>query len=81
MSLAKDLEIYKAADQLLALSLKLQVQVPRPYRLAVGQRITNERAAAEGIPEVDALAQFMELVAELDPLDATTSRPTTRRQQ
>ena len=44
MALAKDLEIYKAADQLLALSLRLQVQVPRAYRQAVGQRISNECA-------------------------------------
>lgn len=44
MSLAKDLEIYKAADQLLALSLRLQVQVPRAYRQAVGMRISNECA-------------------------------------
>jgi DNA polymerase III subunit epsilon len=32
--------------------------------------ITNERAAAEGIPEKDALDQFMELVAELGPNDS-----------
>ena len=44
MALAKDLEIYKAADQLLTLSLRLQVQVPRAYRQAVGQRISNECA-------------------------------------
>lgn len=44
MALAKDLEIYKAADQLLALSLRLQTQVPRAYRVAVGQRISNECA-------------------------------------
>jgi hypothetical protein len=44
MSLAQDLEIYKAADQLLALSLQLQVQVPRAYRQAVGLRISNECA-------------------------------------
>jgi hypothetical protein len=44
MSLAKDLEIYKAADQLLALSLQVQAQVPRAYRVAVGQRISNECA-------------------------------------
>lgn len=42
MSLAKDLEIYKAADALLALSLRLQTQVPRAYRVAVGQKISNE---------------------------------------
>lgn len=44
MSLAKDLDIYKAADQLLALSLQVQAQVPRAYRVAVGQRISNECA-------------------------------------
>lgn len=44
MSLAKDLEIYKAADALLALSLTVQAQVPRAYRVAVGQRISNECA-------------------------------------
>jgi len=44
MSLAQDLEIYKAADQLLALALQLQAQVPRAYRMAVGQRIGNECA-------------------------------------
>ena len=44
MALSKDLEIYKAADQLLALSLQLQTQVPRAYRVAVGQRISNECA-------------------------------------
>ena len=44
MAPAKDLEIYKAADQLLALSLRLQTQVPRAYRVAVGQRISNECA-------------------------------------
>ena len=44
MSLARDLEIYKAADQLLVLALKMQVQVPKAYRLAVGQRISNECA-------------------------------------
>jgi DNA polymerase-3 subunit epsilon len=31
--------------------------------------ITNMQAAAEGIPEAEALDQFMELVAELGPLD------------
>lgn len=44
MSLAQDLEIYKAADSLLALSLQVQAQVPRAYRVAVGQRISNECA-------------------------------------
>lgn len=44
MSLAQDLEIYKAADQLLALALQVQAQVPRAYRVAVGQRISNECA-------------------------------------
>jgi len=44
MSLAKDLAIYQAADQLLALSLRLQTQVPRAYRQAVGVRISNECA-------------------------------------
>lgn len=44
MSLAKDLDIYKAADALLALSLTVQAQVPRAYRVAVGQRISNECA-------------------------------------
>ena len=44
MSLAKDLDIYKAADALLTLSLKVQAQVPRAYRVAVGQRISNECA-------------------------------------
>lgn len=44
MSLARDLEIYKAATELLTLSLSLQAQVPRAYRVAVGQRISNECA-------------------------------------
>jgi hypothetical protein len=44
MALPKDLEIYKAADQLLELALRLQTDVPRVYRLAVGQRISNECA-------------------------------------
>lgn len=44
MSLAKDLEIYRAADALLTLALKVQAQVPRAYRVAVGQRISNECA-------------------------------------
>lgn len=44
MSLAQQLDIYKAADALLALSLQLQAQVPRAYRVAVGQRISNECA-------------------------------------
>lgn len=44
MSLAKDLEIYKSADALLALALQVQAQVPRAYRVAVGQRISNECA-------------------------------------
>lgn len=44
MSLAKDLEIYKAAEQLLQLGLKVQAQIPRAYRVAVGQRISNECA-------------------------------------
>lgn len=44
MSLAKDLEIYKAAEQLLQLALKAQAQIPRAYRVAVGQRISNECA-------------------------------------
>jgi hypothetical protein len=42
MSLAKDLEIYKAADSLLAFALKFQLQVPRAYRVAVGQRISEQ---------------------------------------
>lgn len=42
MSLAQDLEIYKSADSLVALALQVQAQVPRVYRLAVGQRISNE---------------------------------------
>lgn len=44
MSLAQELDIYKAADQLLALALQVQAQVPRNYRVAVGQRISNECA-------------------------------------
>lgn len=44
MSLAQDLDIYKAADQLLALSLQVQAQVPRNYRVAVGQRISKLQA-------------------------------------
>lgn len=44
MSLPQDLEIYKAADALLALSLSLQAQIPRAFRQAVGQRISNECA-------------------------------------
>lgn len=44
MSLSQDLDIYKAADQLLALALQVQAQVPRAYRVAVGQRISNECA-------------------------------------
>lgn len=42
MSLAKDLDIYKAANGLFTLALSLQAQVPRSYRVAVGQRISNE---------------------------------------
>jgi hypothetical protein len=44
MSLAKDLDIYKDANQLLILALQVQAQVPRAYRVAVGQRISNECA-------------------------------------
>lgn len=44
MSLAKDLDIYRSADALLALALQVQAQVPRAYRVAVGQRISNECA-------------------------------------
>lgn len=44
MSLAKDLEIYRSADALLTLSPQVQAQVPRAYRVAVGQRIANECA-------------------------------------
>lgn len=42
MSLAKDLEIYKAADSLLAFALRLQANIPRAYRVAVGQKVSNE---------------------------------------
>lgn len=41
MSLPKDLEIYKAADNLLAFALRFQLQVPRAYRVAVGQRVSD----------------------------------------
>ena len=44
MSLAHDLDIYKSARDLLTFSLKVQAHVPRAYRLAVGQRISNECA-------------------------------------
>lgn len=44
MTLAQNLDIYKAADALLVLSLKVQAQVPRSYRLAIGQRLSNECA-------------------------------------
>lgn len=44
MTIAQNLDIYKAADKLLELSLKVQAQVPRAYRVAVGQRISNECA-------------------------------------
>lgn len=44
MTLAQNLDIYKSADKLLELSLKVQAQVPRAYRVAVGQRISNECA-------------------------------------
>ena len=44
MSLAKDLEIYRAASALLKFALAVQAQVPRAYRVAVGQRIANECA-------------------------------------
>jgi hypothetical protein len=44
MSLTQELEIYKAADTLLGLALQVQAQVPRAYRVAVGQRISNECA-------------------------------------
>lgn len=44
MSLAQDLQIYKAASDLLTLALQVQAQVPRAYRVAVGQRISNECA-------------------------------------
>jgi len=42
MALSKDLEIYKAADALLAFALRVQTQVPRAYRVAVGQKVCNE---------------------------------------
>ncbi len=42
MSLAKDLEIYKAADSLLAFALRFQAQVPRAYRVAVGQQVSTQ---------------------------------------
>ena len=44
MSLAQDIQIYKAASDLLTLALQVQAQVPRAYRVAVGQRISNECA-------------------------------------
>lgn len=44
MTIAQNLDIYKAADRLLTLSLKVQAQVPRAYRLAIGQRLSNECA-------------------------------------
>lgn len=70
MSLAQDLQIYKAADQLLALALQVQAQVPRAYRVAVGQRISNECAdillivaranAARGESRLAHIAQLLE---------------------
>lgn len=70
MSLAQDLEIYKAADALLALALQVQAQVPRAYRVAVGQRISNECAdilltvaranAARGASREGHIAQLLE---------------------
>ena len=70
MALSQDLDIYKAADQLLALSLQLQTQVPRAYRVAVGQRISNECAdilltvaranAARGASREAHIAQLLE---------------------
>lgn len=70
MSLAQDLEIYKAADALLALALQVQTQVPRAYRVAVGQRISNECAdilltvaranAARGASREGHIAQLLE---------------------
>jgi hypothetical protein len=70
MALSKDLEIYKAADQLLMLALQVQTQVPRPYRVAVGQRISNECAdilltvaranAARGTSREAHIAQLLE---------------------
>jgi hypothetical protein len=42
MALSKDLEIYKAADALLAFALRVQTQVPRAYRVAVGQKVCHE---------------------------------------
>lgn len=70
MTLAQNLDIYKAADQLLALSLKVQAQVPRAYRLAVGQRISNECAeilltvaranAARGQRRLEQIAKLLE---------------------
>lgn len=70
MSLARDLEIYKAATELLTLALRLQAQVPRAYRVAVGQRISNECAdilltvaranAARGHSREEHIAQLLE---------------------
>lgn len=41
MALARDLEIYKAADQLFQFALKLQVQIPRAHRVSVGLPLSN----------------------------------------
>lgn len=70
MSLARDLEIYKAATELLTLSLSVQAQVPRAYRHAVGLRISNECAdilltvaranAARGYRREEHIAQLLE---------------------
>ena len=72
MSLTQELEIYKAADDLLALALKIQAQVPRAYRVAVGMRISNECAdiltlvaranAARGESRVLQIEQLLERV-------------------
>lgn len=40
--IAQELAIYRDASKLLELAMKVQAQVPRSYRLAVGQRIAEE---------------------------------------
>lgn len=72
MSLTQELEIYKAADDLLHLALQVQAQVPRAFRVAVGMRISNECAdiltlvaranAARGESRVLQIEQLLERV-------------------
>lgn len=68
MSLAKDLAIYQAADQLLALSLRLQTQVPRAYRQAAENEALRTKLIAVAIlPAALNQQQRKKLIAELRP--------------